>query len=134
MLTKLRAAGLSVTREGGLLRVEPRSKLTDSLRNMIRENKAQILRDLAARDAADLNSFRTALTKGRLHLCGNCTRFIFGQIDPAGVGWCDRYQTDTHPFVPMLKCAGFNAQTPERASAPEFISDPDGTEARECQS
>ena len=75
---------------------------------------------LAARDAADLESWRAALRAGRLHLCANCTRFTFGN-DPAGMGHCDRYGAETHPFVTMLRCAGFQAHGQDTAPAPDYL-------------
>lgn len=48
MLAMLRAAGLSLRADGQALHVEPRSALTDDLRETIRANKNAILRELSA--------------------------------------------------------------------------------------
>jgi hypothetical protein len=75
----------------------------------------------AARDAAGLEGFRAALLNGRLHLCANCVRFTFDAKNPTGVGRCARFRCETWPFVPMLRCAGFQARTPDAAPAPAYL-------------
>ena len=139
MLTQLRAVGLTFTADNDRLLVEPRARLTDKLRAVIRAHKPDLLRELtaeqrrmailAARDTAGLEHFRDGLVMDRLHLCGNCTRFTLGKIGPGGLGWCDRYETDAYPFVPMLRCAAFSARA--NAPAPACLPDPVGRRARQ---
>jgi hypothetical protein len=138
ILTRLREHGLRLKPAGEHVIVEPRSALTDELRTLIRSHKPAILRELAneaeerrraiiqARDAAPLSDFRAAFVMGRLHLCGNCSRFIFG-ADPGALGHCQRFNLETAPFVPFW-CAGFEvSRTP---AAPDYLPDPDGARAR----
>jgi hypothetical protein len=86
---------------------------------------------LAARDAAGLDDYRAALVRGQLHLCGNCTRFSFGADDPAGLGQCAHFNVEAWPFVPMLRCAGFDARSAAIAPAPDYLPAKPAGEASE---
>jgi TubC N-terminal docking domain len=48
ILTTLRATGLTLTVEGGHIRITPKSALTDDMRELIREHKPKIIRALSA--------------------------------------------------------------------------------------
>jgi hypothetical protein len=73
---------------------------------------------VAARDGADLDYWRPALAQGRLHLCGNCSSFRFGD-DPGALGRCRRFKTEAAPFC-AFDCPGFAvAKIP---TAPRFMS------------
>jgi len=75
---------------------------------------------IAARDAADLEHWRAALILGRLHLCGNCTRYSFGE-DPAGPGTCALHGEALLAFAMPFKCSDFAASaTP---AAPAYVPD-----------
>jgi hypothetical protein len=101
------------------LYVEPASALTDAQRAAIRANKARLLSELAeearertepiapAGDASQLLEFKAALRSGRLHVCCNCSAFVFGAA-PAGIGRCRRFGVEAWPFVPFW-CSGFQA-------------------------
>ena len=54
MLAELRAAGFRVTGDHGMLYVEPASRLTDDQRQLVRQHKLEVLRELAdeLRDAS----------------------------------------------------------------------------------
>jgi hypothetical protein len=87
-------------------------------------------RDIAtACDAAGLANFREALILGRLHLCGNCSRFVFAS-DPAALGQCSHFNVEAWPFVPMLRCSGFEARPAATAPAPDYLPDREGALAR----
>lgn len=81
-------------------------------------------RDAAGRDdAALLADFHAALVLGRLVVCGNCAHFDRG-AEPAGLGHCRRFASETWPFVPFT-CAGFTVSPTPAALA--YLPDPDGS-------
>jgi hypothetical protein len=115
LLAQLRERGLTLSVFGQALTVHPKAAITDELRGVIRQNKPTLLRELAqertaairaARDAADLGTYREAFQAGRLSLCANCAHFAFA-ADPAALGHCAFTDEETWPFVPMLRCPGF---------------------------
>lgn len=57
-------------------------------------------------DAAPyLREFEAALKRGRVVICGQCSRFTFaGQ--PADLGHCGQFAVEAWPFVPF-QCGGF---------------------------
>jgi hypothetical protein len=133
-LASLRRHGLRVMSDAGRLLVEPRAALTDALRSTIRINKGAILRELsteaatrrkaiiAAREAAPLEEYRAALLLGRLHICGNCSRYSFG-FDPAGPGTCFKHGEGLLAFRMPFQCSSFQAsRTP---AVPQYMPHPD---------
>jgi len=84
---------------------------------------------IAAREAAPLADFQAGLVLGQLVICGNCSSFAVG-ADPATLGHCRRYSTESWPFVPFA-CAGFTASP--KPAAPAFVPDPDGRRALTCE-
>jgi len=64
-LVRLRAAGLKLTASGGRLLVEPRSALTDELRELIRANKSALLKELRAADNVRYRTSAAALEARR---------------------------------------------------------------------
>jgi hypothetical protein len=138
LLGELRAAGFSVSCSAATLFVEPASGLTDDQRSQIRRHKPEILRELHAEvaefrsaaleaaTAARLDDFRASLTLGRLHLCGNCSHFTFGDV-PAEFGACALFGDGLVPFAMPFYCAKFvPSGTPV---APAYLPDPDGARA-----
>jgi hypothetical protein len=132
VLASLREQGLRVTAEGQSLFVEPRLAITEALKSTIRINKGAILHELevedserraaiiAARAAAGLEYWRAPLLLGRLHLCGNCSRYAFGP-DPAGSGTCSLHGDLLLAFAMPFPCPDFVASpTP---TAPEFLTE-----------
>jgi uncharacterized membrane protein len=129
LVVRLREQGLRLKPAGQNLIVEPRSALTDALRELIKRNKPEILRELAdearrshraiaaARDAAPLADFRAALVTGRLYLCCNCAQFAF-TADPAALGRCHRFSVEAAPFIPFW-CVGFEPSL--RPVAPDYL-------------
>jgi hypothetical protein len=125
VLAHLRNQGLRITADGGRLLVEPRAAITEAIKSTIRVNKGAILRELSA-EASDrhtaiqaagqaarpvLDDFRQALALGRLHVCGNCSRYTFG-TDPAGGGTCSLHGDGLLAFLPF-DCRDFTgAETP----------------------
>jgi len=124
LLTRLRDAGLSVSRNGDHLVVTPRERLTDELRARIRMQKAELLASILAvptPDAAPLRrtsagplaDFAAAIRSGTLqecHACQHFTKLIPADGDNLGVpdaGWCRRYSTVTHPLTPFW-CDGYS--------------------------
>ena len=119
ILGRLKAAGLDARPQGGNVVVSPRDLLNDELLEVIRANKAAILKELAAetaearkaRRSATTNAdplpldFRAALACGRLHVCCNCQQFKFAP-DPGGLGHCGHFDVEAWPFVPFW-CSGF---------------------------
>lgn len=92
-----------------------------------RQSLPTIARPVAhAYDAAALSNYREALLLGRLVICANCARFV-PRSDTAGLGHCQRFDTDAWPFAPFW-CSGFKPSN--RPVAPDFLPDPDG--ARAC--
>lgn len=85
--------------------------------------------DAATRGAiedASLAEYRAALVLGRLHVCGNCDAFQF-RDDPAGLGRCSRFDSESWAFVPF-QCGGFAiGATP---AVPAYLPDPAGALAR----
>jgi hypothetical protein len=74
---------------------------------------------------AALAPYRAALLLGRLHVCCNCSTFVF---DSNGIlGHCRRFNLEAAPFLPFW-CSGFEvSRTP---AAPGYLPDPDGARAR----
>lgn len=73
---------------------------------------------IAAQEAAPLKEYRSALLLGRLHLCGNCSRYSFGP-DPAGPGTCLDHGEGLLAFRLPFQCPSFQAsQTPV---APDYM-------------
>jgi hypothetical protein len=73
---------------------------------------------IAAREAAGLDYWRATLLLGRLHLCGNCSRYIFGH-DPAGAGTCSMHGDGLLAFAMPFDCRDFLVSpTP---AAPAFL-------------
>ena len=128
LLAELREQGVRVSAEGGALTAGPRSALTDAVRTTIRMHKAAILRELAAsaadrekatasaRDAAPLGEYRAALVHGRLHLCGNCSRYSFG-ADPATAGTCALHGEGLLAFAMPFDCGDFEVSATPTAPA-----------------
>jgi hypothetical protein len=121
LLAELRAKGLRFTSTPDGLLVEPSNALTDGIRALIRRNKAGIARELNA-EAADfkaaimraskeadafLSDYGTALSRGTLHICGNCKFYGFAE-HPIDLGKCSNFRVEAWPFVPFW-CAGFSA-------------------------
>jgi hypothetical protein len=139
-LAGLRRHGLRVKSDAGRILVEPRAALTDALRSTIRINKGAILRELSteaatrreaiidAREAAPLKEYRAALLLGRLHICGNCSRYSFGP-DPAGPGSCLEHGEGLLAFRMPFQCSSF--QTSRMPAAPDYIPQPDFVPALE---
>ena len=66
---------------------------------------------------AALALHRAALLLGRLHVCCNCSTFVFGS-NAAALGHCRRFNLEAAPFVPFW-CSGFEASgTP---AAPDYL-------------
>lgn len=123
LLTRLRDAGLSVSRKGDHLIVTPRERLTDELRKNIRQQKAELLASvvpaqtearlprICVSDA--LADFRAAFRTGALQQCQACrhfTKLIPVDGDNLGVpdaGWCGRYTAVMHPLTPFW-CDGYD--------------------------
>ena len=132
VLAHLREHGLRITADGGRLLVEPRTAITEAIKSTIRVNKGAILRELSA-EASDrrtaiqaaaqaaspvLDDFRQALVLGRLHVCGNCSRYTFGQ-DPAGAGTCSVHGDGLLAFAMPFDCRDFEVSpTP---TAPSYL-------------
>jgi hypothetical protein len=119
--------------EGTVLRVEAEHPASDRMRELFRERKVELLRELAAEAATPyMAEFRDALVLGRLVVCCNCLHFRWG-ADPAGIGQCERFKVEAFPFVPFC-CSGFEPDLgfePELApAAPEWLADPYGAQAR----
>jgi hypothetical protein len=75
---------------------------------------------IAARDAAGIEYWRAPLLLGRLHLCGNCSRYAFG-LDPTGSGMCSLHGAGPLAFAMPFDCTDFLvSQTP---TAPEFLTE-----------
>jgi hypothetical protein len=110
--------------------VEPRAAITEATRATIRINKAALLRELeaetqdrrqvirAASEGTQLRQYRDALVLGRLHLCGNCARFVFGP-DPAGPGVCSKFGFGLVPFLAPFWCSAFAPS--DNPVAPELL-------------
>jgi hypothetical protein len=138
LLGQLRAQGLRITAAGQRLFVSPRDALSEAAKATIRINKVAILRELeteaserqaaiaAARDAARLDDWRAPLILGRLHLCGNCSRYRFG-TDPAALGTCSLHGDGLLPFLPF-DCSDFTVS--QAPTGPACLPDPDGARAR----
>jgi TubC N-terminal docking domain len=109
MLAELRAAGLQLTAQDGMVYVEPKSALTDELRATIREHKPAILRVLeqeaVARMTEMVTEFAEGLRIGCVVLCEHCVAFT-SRPDSLPDGWCSRYQCETWSRVPFA-CAGY---------------------------
>jgi hypothetical protein len=80
-----------------------------------------------ALEAASLAEYRAALILGRLHLCGNCSRYTFAS-DPASAGACAIHGDGLLAFAMPFGCRDFAAST--TPAAPEYLPDPDGARAR----
>ncbi len=110
LLARLRAAGLTVSRNGGQLIVTPRERLTEDLRASIRQQKAELLAALSAADP--MAAFTAAIRSGALQQCQACRHFaklIPANGDDQGVpdaGWCRHYNVATHPITPFY-CDGY---------------------------
>jgi hypothetical protein len=141
LLTRLRDAGLTVSRNGDSLVVTPRDRLTDELRETIRQQKAELLASVVPAptvkghpiftapaatlsrriDADRLADFAAAIRSGALqqcHACRHFTRLIPANGDNLGVpdaGWCGRYQVATHPITPFY-CDGYFPTSRQRGS------------------
>jgi hypothetical protein len=102
LLGRLRREGFTLTRNGDKIMVAPRSRLTDELREAIRQHRAEILAALATMEA-----FAAAIRSGALQQCQACrhfTKLIPADGDKLGVpdaGWCRRYSVATHPITPF---------------------------------
>ena len=119
LLAELRRAGLTVTAEGGRLRVGPSHLLADELRAAIREHRAGLVRILAAEAAPDVESYpsptqaekvppRANMAPSRVS-CGACLHFIPGQPLPGqSLGRC----TLTLPGLPPAPVRGYAACYP----------------------
>jgi hypothetical protein len=117
-LGQLRAQGLRFTADGSRLLVSPRRALSKATKATIRINKAAILHELdaeaaarqgaiiAAEDAANLEEWHAPLVLGRLHLCGNCVHYTFGQ-DPAAPGTCSKHGDGLLAFAMPFECQEF---------------------------
>jgi hypothetical protein len=133
LLAELREQGVRVSADGETLTAGPRAVLTDGVRTTIRMHKAAIFRELAAeamdrekaiaaaRDAAPLAGYRAALILGRLHLCGNCSRYTFGQ-DPAGAGACSKHGDGLLAFAMPFDCRDFAVSA--IPTAPAYLPEP----------
>ena len=99
LVEELRAAGFTLSANGGSLRVAPADSLTDELRRSIKEHRAGIVRILAAEaapaiesttDATPAASVQHRARKGPSRTsCGTCLHFLPDTIHPAqGVGRC----------------------------------------------
>lgn len=69
--------------------------------------------------------FQAALVLGPLVICGNCAFFARG-AEPAGLGQCQRFATESWPFVPFT-CGAFTVSP--RPAAPAVLPDPTGARA-----
>jgi len=78
--------------------------------------------------AKGLDDFREALLLGRLHLCGNCSRYTFGS-DPAGAGTCAIHGDGLVAFAMPFRCRDFAVSKNPIAS--DYLPDPDGTRVPE---
>ncbi len=119
LLAELRRAGLTVTAEGGRLRVGPSHLLADELRAAIREHRAGLVRILAAEAAPDVESYpsptpaekvppRANMAPSRVS-CGACLHFIPGQPLPGeSLGRC----TVTMTCLPPAGGSGHGAPYP----------------------
>jgi hypothetical protein len=128
LLAELREQGVHISADGEALTAGPRAALTDAVRTTIRMHKAAILRELAveaagreqaiaaARDTVPLSEYRAALILGRLQLCGNCSRYTFGQ-DPASAGTCALHGEGLLAFAMPFGCRDFGASRVPAAAA-----------------
>ena len=108
LVEKLRLAGLTLTAEGGRLRVAPADSLTDELRAAIREHRAGLVRILAAETAPAADSYpsptqaekvppRANMAPSRVS-CGACSHFLPGQPLPGeSLGGCPLTGTGLPP-------------------------------------
>jgi hypothetical protein len=133
LLDRYRETGYVFRMEGTALRVEAQHPASDRMREVFRERKVELLRELAAEAATPyMAEFRDALVLGRLVVCCNCLHFRWG-ADPAGIGQCERFKVEAFPFIPFC-CSGFEPDLgfePQLvAAAPEFLGDPYGARAR----
>jgi TubC N-terminal docking domain len=108
LLERLRREGFTLTRDGDKIMVAPRSRLTNELREAIRQRRAEILATLATTEA-----FAAAISSGALQQCQACRHFmklIPADRDNLGVpdgGWCRRHNVATHPITPFW-CDGYS--------------------------
>jgi hypothetical protein len=77
---------------------------------------------LTAALGVGLEHWRAALVLGRLHLCGNCSRYTFG-TDPASVGGCAVHGEGPLAFIPF-HCPDFVVSC--HPTLPAYVPDPDG--------
>lgn len=74
-----------------------------------------------AMETASLAQYRAPLLFGRLHLCGNCRRYTFGQ-DPGGPGTCALHREGLLAFAMPFYCRNFTVSaTP---TAPDYLPTP----------
>jgi hypothetical protein len=71
---------------------------------------------IAVRDATPLAEFCEALLRGRLHLCGNCSRYSFGP-DPANAGTCSVHGDGLLAFAMPFDCRDFEVSPTPTAPA-----------------
>lgn len=95
LVEKLRTAGLTLSAHGGKLKVGPAGLLTDGLRQSIRENRAEIIRILAATPESYPSTTPAASVRPEPRkqpqrvTCGECARFLPGQPLPGqSLGTC----------------------------------------------
>ena len=109
LLAKYRECGYRISREGASLKVDADHPLSERMRNVFKERKADLLRELAIEEAAaGLKDWCAALVLGRLHLCVNCTYFCWNSNNPEGVGQCRHFELEAAPFAPF-HCSRFAA-------------------------
>lgn len=87
LVHQLSDCGLTVRAEGNALVVEPRNLITDSLRQFIREHKAELLAELAAND--DKHAIEPQPTDElKPVLCLACQHYRFGHDHAGNVVRC----------------------------------------------
>jgi len=126
LLDRYREAGYAISREGNGLRVEAEHPVSDRMREVFRQKKAELFKELSV-EGADLDSYRHALWLGTLVVCGNCRHFQFAD-DPAELGQCRCFAVEAWPFVPF-PCSGFEPGA--APAAPDYLPDADGSRAVE---
>ena len=106
LVEKLRAAGFTLTAEGSRLRVSPADKLTDELRQSIKEHRAGLISILEAAPAIESYPSPTPAEKMQHRantwpsrvFCGQCLHFLPDTINPAqGAGTCRATTTGLPP-------------------------------------
>ncbi|HXQ31811.1 MAG TPA: hypothetical protein VN790_07605 [Steroidobacteraceae bacterium] len=117
VIVSLADIGVTLRVDGAFIVADPREALTPEARDLIRAHKADLIATLAGSCFGLSAEFRAAVALGRLHLCGNCSRFAVGR-NPTGPGHCVFFNIETWPYVPF-NCSRFEVSPAPAAADPK---------------